>query len=121
MKQILTVKRGDTRKIPVQLFDENEEAMPLSQVSEVFFTLKRKKSDLDASALIAKSLGDGVEVVDAETGHVQVVIDPIDTTGITGYARGLHWDIQVVTQTGEVYTVAEGLMAIEADVTKRIS
>lgn len=119
MKQILTIKRGDTRRIPVQLFDESGDPMPMSQVDEVFFTLKRKKSDLDIAALIAKSLADGVEVVDSGTGQVQVVIDPSDTLGITGYARGLHWDIQVVTTTGDVFTMAEGLMAIEADVTQR--
>jgi hypothetical protein len=121
MKQILTIRRGDTRKIPVQLFDTDGTPLSLAQVEDVFFTLKRRKLDADVSALIIKNLGGGIEIVDANTSTLQVVIDPADTASITGYTRGLHWDIQIITVVGEVYTMADGLMTIEADVTQRIA
>ncbi len=118
MKKILKVKRGDTIVIPVQVFTDTGAVMNTAQITNAFFTVKKKRGDLDSVALIAKSLGSGITVVDASLGKLQVTINPIDTSMLSGYLRGLPWDVQVVTVSGAVYTVADGLMVIEPDVTR---
>lgn len=119
MKQILSVRRGDTTVIPVQVFSAAGGAMNANQVADAFFTVKKTRSEVDGDALIAKSLGFGIEITDALEGRLEVTVDPLDTESIGGYTRGLAWDIQIVTVSGAVHTVADGLMAIEPDVTRR--
>ena len=116
----IIVRRGDTKKIPVTAYDTSGLPFNLAQVTGIKFTVKKKRSEPDSSALISKSLGSGIEVLNAANGTMMVTLNPADTSSMTSSLRGLVWDIQIVTSLGEVYTIADGLMNVERDVTRSI-
>jgi len=120
MKPNISMQRGDTKKIVVQLLDENGAPLPTAQVSAMFFTVKNKRGDADVSAIISKSLGSGIVITNTLTGMITVTISPSDTSSLTEGKRGLPWDVQIIKVNGEVYTVLNGLLNIAADVTRRI-
>jgi len=119
--QQLSLRRGDNEAIPIQIYDIDGEPMDASGIEEVFFTVKHKRSNDDEDALIAKTLTDGIEVVESEEGRLQINLDPADTLQFDSAQRGLVWDIQIVLADGSVYTVADGLLNVVLDVTQRIS
>ena len=45
------------------------------------WVLKRNASDLDANAILTKTSGSGISIINAATGHVRVTIDDLDTDG----------------------------------------
>jgi len=115
---LLTMKRGDRAEFAITLTDVDT-GLPLDLTTMTLrFTAKRRATDLDADALIAKTEGAGITVdVDPSTGLATLEIEPEDTEDLTDL-RSLYWDVQVDNGAGDVRTPLSGLLAISADITR---
>lgn len=106
----LFIWRGDSSTINITTeFD-------ISSASNLIFTAKRSAYDLDTAALIQKTLGFGLAVLNPYNLALQFV--PIDTQDLeTEQDRQLVWDIQA--QIGaDLKTVAFGSLCIRLDITR---
>jgi hypothetical protein len=120
----LRMKRGDTapfRGVAVVVATV-EEPMDITTAT-VFFTAKSDIDHPDASAIIAlDSDSNGIEITDAVNGEFVITIAPSDTDSITvDDELVLVYDVQLVFSPSEVYTVDEGTLTIEQDVTRRVA
>ena len=86
--------------------------------STLFFTLKRKITDLDADALVQCQTGDRLTHTNAAGGLATLRLPAADTAPMP-LNIPLVADIQVKTAAGEIYTVASGKITFSADVTLR--
>lgn len=113
----LTVKRGDT--ITLAVAAKKGDGTPQSLAGKTLaFTAKDRIDDLDAAAVISKSIGSGIVVDDAALGLAMVTIPPADTSSFAG-PRTLLWDIQMTDNaTGAKITLDEGKLIVRPDVTR---
>jgi hypothetical protein len=97
---------------------EEGDPFPLDTATKVWFTGKRKKSDDDADAVFQKTFpGGGITATD----NVGLVtLDKEDTEGLKVYGDEvtLECDMQVLTPTSKVWTVAKGQWTFLRDVTQ---
>lgn len=118
----MDIYRGDHRTLELTVRDANG-AANLGGTS-IWFTLKRDINDPDSKAVITKkntAAGGGdaqIKITDAPNGKAEIYIVPDDTNNLNPPAYPLHFDVQVKTVGGEVYTVLKGTMNILADVTR---
>lgn len=113
----LSMSRGDSASWRFQVTDvDNPTGTDLSTVLGVRFTAKRRVSDVDADAVIRKTVGSGVTITDAATGMIEVALVPGDTSAETA-ACTLLWDIQVTGAASDPHTVASGTLRVDLDVT----
>lgn len=117
MSKYLDVTRGDTATFTIKV-KRGKAKEPLTGAT-LFFTVKEDADDLDVDALIVKETGSGISHTDVANGIALLSIDPEDTEDI---APGTyHWDSQIVTASGEVFTINSGDFEIKADITRRIT
>lgn len=104
------LKRGDSKKITVNL---TENAMLVFTGGAIFMTVKIKKSDTDANAVIAKS----VPITETNgTGQAVIIMTPTDNE-IT--PKNYYQDIQAVSSDkATVKTLVEGKYKVTADITR---
>lgn len=109
----------------------------VSDMSKLWFTVKRRHADADAGAIIQVLLtdpadpGDGLQylngaagtaalasitVDDAVAGDITIEIDETATAELAPQAA--YYDIQVLRTTGDVNTLTIGRADINADVTR---
>lgn len=110
-------RRGDTSSENVTLL-RGGTPIDVSAARSIRFTAKRRM--LDATALISKSLADGIVVVDAAQGKVQVQIDPADTVDFPPDVV-LLWDVELVESDGTTSTPASGDMLILGDISTPVA
>jgi hypothetical protein len=107
----LQMERTASKRLLLDIY-ENGLPMDLTGAS-VSFTAKRSRVSLDA--MIQKSVGDGIEIVDAQEGKIAIDIAPADTM----YSQRdtvLVWDIQVVDQFGHKSIPVKGTLRVNLDV-----
>jgi len=115
----LTINRGDSRSF---LITVTSGGSPYSLTGKtVWFTGKLADTDTDAQAIIAKKTGgQGITILAAPNDHqARVAINPADTSALTREVI-LKCDVQVKDGSGNVYTVSEGLITVEVDITRAI-
>ena len=112
-KQDLIEKRGDTQTYTLYFCDEDGAREDITGWT-VFFTVKTKSSDVDASAIISKTV---TTHTDATNGETQISLTSTDLATVGRYI----YDVQVKTDTGDIKTVVEGNFTITQDVTTRTS
>lgn len=108
----ISVFRGDDKSIKVTITDDGV-AKDITGWT-LFFTAKRRLSDPDSEAAIAKEV---TQHTDAENGITHIVLTPDDTSDV----GNLKADIQVVDDQGKVQTYRKFLFIINQDVTLRTS
>lgn len=75
-------------------------------LSQITMTIRRPSDNV---AVITKTIGDGIMLVDAPGGKAQISIPPSDT--VSPFADGGYkFDIKVIEASGVVSTVAYGSM-----------
>lgn len=110
----LSIVRGDTVLIDLTV---TRDGAPVSlSGASLWWTAKRRTSDADAAAVIAKTTAAGITVTDAPGGKARVTITAAETAALTDTL--LYWDAQVRETSGTVSTVASGQVAIAPDVTR---
>ena len=70
----------------------------LSLASKMWFTVKDDLTDLDASAIIAKTLSSGIAISSPASGGIAIVsISPTDTSALTVAQcdNVFYWDVKV--------------------------
>lgn len=93
-------------------------------LTNAWFTVKRKLTDADADAILQKiitsvSTSSGqIDDTGADgTGHVIFLLVPADTVLLTPLSE-YHYDIQVKTSAGKIYTPESGKIVAQIQVTK---
>jgi nitrate reductase NapAB chaperone NapD len=108
--------RGDTIKI-VATLTEGDSVQDLTDYDELYFTAKKTITDADDLAgTIQKTIGDGVTILDPESGRIEIVIEPSDTANNTDTVKYVC-DIQGNIDS-EIHTFDDGTMTISVDVTR---
>src|SRR3990172_6459864 len=125
----ITVKRGDTLSVSLTGLGN------ISTRTKLYFTVKRKQelSDDDSTVLIEETAGlvrfnaspapvagDGSIPVDNETSG-NITIELIATRAAEFTLGTYQYDVQMITSTGEVSTLAQGTFAITSDITKAVT
>lgn len=85
--------------------------------AKLWFTIKEDENDLDSEALLqytTDSLAE-IEITDAESGQFVVRLRHADTHLMVGTH---HYDIQVLLNTGEVVTLARGIIEFLPNLTR---
>jgi hypothetical protein len=82
-----------------------------------FFTVKQKFSEADNAALFQLTLGTGITLYAPTLGKIMISIAPEDTENCPAQRTVYQYDLSIVYNTGEKYTLTEGTLAVEPDVT----
>jgi hypothetical protein len=110
----LQIKRGDTWSRTMYFQDANGSPIDITGWT-IFFTVKAKADDLDAAAVILKTI---TVFSDPSAGEAEISLTSTDTAQtIASYL----FDLQVKTNLGEIITVLEGIITITKDITIRTS
>ena len=109
----LSLTRGDTATLTIPLLDGAASYTPPAGSSAVF-SIKRRLTDPDASALVQKSTASGTITFSGTNALVSIL--NVDTRNIDD--RNLFYDVQVQTLAGRVLTAALGMLTLTHDVTR---
>lgn len=115
MSDKIQIIRGDDQTITLYFTDENDAVIDLTDCT-VFFTVKKKKSDLDADAIIAVDQDDHV---DAEAGRTALFLASADTDDLE--PGDYFWDAQIKFVDGKVRSVYADVLTVLPDITLRTS
>ena len=110
----LSIKRGDDWSRTLYFQDEDGAAIDITGWT-LFFTAKTNADDLDAAAIIAKTI---TVFTNPTAGEAGVCLSSTDTNQVIG---SYLWDLQIKTNLGQITTVAEGILTITKDITIRTS
>ena len=106
--QSLSVKSGDTLKLPITVKDSAGAIKDLTGASAIF-TIARA---VLTAALITKTVGSGITISAPATGVLDVLIDAADSDALDGT---YYFECEVTDQAGDKATVAFGFITYNAD------
>jgi hypothetical protein len=118
MSNVLYIIRGDSRILDLTARTPEGTPYLLSNVA-LRFTVKRGHEDVDADALISKSTGSGIDIVDPQAGTAEITLTPTDTAALRPFAQ-LVFDVQAV-DGDEVATLVVGEVRVLPDVTRAVT
>jgi hypothetical protein len=124
----LAIRRGDTLEFAIQVF-QTDGITPFNLTgAEVFSTIKKALSDIDAAAVSridsvggSVPVGGVITIDDATNGKATIRHAASATSALTAAQVELFYDVQVVDSIGRVFTVDSGIITVSADVTQRIA
>jgi len=111
----LEMSRGDSRRWNFAA-TQNGAVYSLAGAS-LWFTAKKRITELDAVAVFQKTLGTGITVTDAANGLGYIELSPSDTSGLSAAKWNLEFDLQCRDSAGKIYTLAFGKLTVYPDVT----
>lgn len=82
-----------------------------------FFTVKARYSDADNVALFQLKNNSGISMYDPTHGKILISVAPEDTEDCPPQRTVYQYDLSMVYVSGEKYTITEGTLAVEPDVT----
>lgn len=111
------VKTGDTYKFNIQVLDSsNREPKDLTDVTQGSYVFTR--SNLSGEVLITKSLGNGMEILNALDGIVEITLDNADTKGLPA---GLNYhEAKLKTSNARQFTILDEHVNVEEQQIKEI-
>lgn len=115
MTNLTPLFRGDSRDYSLTFTDDNGDAINITGW-KVYFTLKKNEWDKDSKAVVKK---DTTEHEAPGEGHTIISLEPSDTDALE--AGDYHYDFQVKKPQGDILTVAQGILKILTDITRRTS
>jgi hypothetical protein len=110
----LQIKRGDTWSRTIYFEDSDGNSIDITGWT-IFFTVKENADDLDADAIISKTI---TTFPNPTAGEAEIVLSPTDTAQVI---ENYLFDLQIKTNLGEIVTVLEGIITITQDITIRTS
>jgi hypothetical protein len=115
MSTNLTIYRGRDVSLDIAVTLDSD---PYDLTScSLWFTAKEAYTDDDVDAVFQKEIGSGITVTSAASGLATIAIEPSDTSGLSAVKTVLFWDIKLETDAGKFYTLNEGKLIINPDVT----
>lgn len=113
-----TLFQGDTKRINFALKRADGSLLDVTGATIRWQASKLKGQGLFSSTpSLSKDTANGIEVVDAFSGLVTVVLDPADTVSISG---DFYAELETVDATGDVATVYSGQFQIKKALIKPI-
>lgn len=117
----LQMYRGDTAPFVGAVTESNGDPRDIT-TDTLFFTAKHSIADPDLDAVIALETGSGIEATDPGNGIFVVTVPPASTSGLDITEETvLQYDVQLVDDSGGVFTIDRGTISIVPDVTRAIS
>lgn len=102
---------GDTKVLEVEVLDE---AGATVNIAGTVIRFQMARFATDATPLVSKTLGSGIEIIDGPTGRFDVTLDPEDTVSFSG---SYYFEAEV--DDGDVVsTVLSGRATIDAALIK---
>lgn len=115
----IVLKRGDSRKITVDVFLPSAPGAIPSAYSltglSVWFTAK------SSSHQILKTTADGIAIEVSPTNRATITINPSDTSAFPDRNVHMLYDVQIKASDGAIYTVAAGKLVVIPDQSTAIS
>lgn len=112
----LQMYRGDTLQFKAFILDGTD-AVDVTG-GFFWFTVKSDINDKDADAVIQKTIGAGIQVLNAPLGYIMVTVDPMDTLLLSNEETVTYnWDLQYEDAFGVITTVFIGKLTVIQDVT----
>ena len=109
-----TVFRGDDWEKLLKFVDKNDQPINITGWT-IFFTLKKRKTDEDASAVIKKTITSFNNPADGE------VLLSISASELNELLGEYYYDIQIKKADGRILTIISGIITFETDITRRTS
>lgn len=110
----LQMKRGDTVSLTVTV-TQNGSPFNLTGCA-MRMTAKWNYTDADGSAVFTRTVGSGIVLTTPLSGIATVTIAPANTSSLPAYTNNLFYDIQVTDTGSNVYTVQNGILTVDPDV-----
>jgi hypothetical protein len=118
----LQIRRGDYVEITFVARTVGSGLYDLSGATKIWFLAKTNVADVDASAVITKTLANGgITLTDAANGAGKIVLVATDTNAIADTAPALYYDLQILDLNGRTRTLESGRLFVNSDVTKAVS
>jgi len=117
-QQDLQIKAGNNYNILLLIYDENDIAVNLTDAI-ILFTAKQNSDDTDAEAIIKKDVIANDNIVNSI--YYKITINPEDTEDESGIdlPNNLLYDIKIKDKDDNIFTIAEGVIAISQGITQR--
>lgn len=112
------LERGDTfaERLVFTSTDDDGVVTPIDITGwTIFFTLKLNKEDADAYAVISKTITD---IPSPTLGIYTFVVDAAELNTFVGI---YYYDFQIKLADGKVYTLTQGTMTFNVDITRRVT
>lgn len=110
---------GDTEEIDGIVIDSAGIVQDISGWA-FWFTMKKQDSEEDSAAVLQKTVGDGIAIVDASLGKYKVTINPSDRSALR--AKTVYrFDIQAKDSETRIVTLVQGSVEVLPDTTHAIS
>ena len=106
--------RGDDLSFTLNFKDTDDVEIVITGWT-IFFTLKKKIDDLDADAIISKTI---TSLTDPTHGITTVTIPASELTSLAG---PYYYDFQFKNASGGIYTITSGIVTFMRDITRRVS
>lgn len=105
----LVIVRGDSERLKAVV-------TPFSAVTSLRFMVKKNLSEADGAAIIDKSIGNGITIVDVGNvntpAEAQILIDPLDTQVLPNRRISLHYELE----DGNDHRLAFGTLVVKPKV-----
>ena len=112
MTERINIIRRDDVTLTVTITDEQGTPLNLTEAT-VYFTVKNRKTDTDAQALITKEV---TSHVNPTAGITEVELTDEDTDIDS---RSYFFDVQVKTSDNKIRSLSYGLIRVQQDITIR--
>lgn len=119
----IRMARGDSDILELRITKEDGSALDppgLTIFEDARFTAKRRISDPDTDAVIAVSLGQGLEIDSEDDDLFLIEVAAADTDDLPDRISRLVWDVQVTDEIGP-HTIASGTLIVVPDVSRSSS
>jgi len=110
----LEVTRGDSVDWDIYFNDEHNANIDITGWT-LFFTVKDNAGQVDDDAKIKKDITTHTDPIN---GKSTISLSSSDTANLLG---NYLYDIQVKKSTGQIKTIAEGILVVSKDITRRTS
>jgi len=117
----ITLVRGGTKRIRATV-EINDVAQNITTWTEFWFSAKEGLADLDADAVIAKTLtGGGIDIVTAASGLIEIDIGNADTIDLSNYVHWLFTELKGRDGDGNLWPLKQGTLKISPSVVEAVA
>lgn len=114
----IEIVRGDSAAFDVTFRDAEENLIDLTG-GTVFFTVKRRVTDDDDSAVLTVDLVvDDLDDIEPESGTIEIALQPEETSELSGV---YSYDVQLKDSDGNIASSGNGRFVVSKDITIRTS
>lgn len=113
LSQNIKMIRRDTFKFRVTI---TRNGSPVN-ITGATFTFSTKWNVRDAGTIFTCTAGDGISIIDATNGIIEITISSAKTSTLPAFRLILPYDLQMIESGGDVSTVLIGNLTIEPDIT----